>query len=136
MKTLATLLCGGGVLVAGLAITPSAAERPTRAVVTLGPLEVPLPTPRVRVSNGHPDSVDVWYVRDGEAKSAKRLGWVSESATRTFQLPEGVGPIQIAVAPQASGEPFVTGAIDVNLETTSGWRLRPPSNSRAPRSGR
>jgi hypothetical protein len=84
MKTIATLLCGGGVLLAGLVITPSATERATTAVVTLGPVEAPLPTPRVRVSNDHPDSVDVWYVRDGDAKSAKRLGWAAGSATRTF----------------------------------------------------
>jgi len=84
MKTLATLLCCGGVLVGGLAIAPSRDDGAVTASVTLGPLEAPLPTPRVRVSNDHPDSVDVWYVRDGDAKSAKRLGWAAGSATRTF----------------------------------------------------
>jgi len=124
MKTIATLLCGGGVLLAGLVITPSATERATTAVVTLGPVEAPLPTPRVRVSNDHPDSVDVWYVEAGDAKSATRLGWVSGNATRTFLLPEDAGTIRLVAARRGS-QPFVTGGIEVGLDTDIGVELTP-----------
>jgi hypothetical protein len=122
---MATLLGGGGVLVAALAITPSSAERPNTAVVTLGPLEAPLPTPRVRVSNDHRDTVDVWYVRVGDPKSVRRLGWVADSATWTFQLPGDADVIRLVVAPGDGSTPLVTAAIDVGPDTDIGVELRP-----------
>jgi hypothetical protein len=125
MKTIATLLGCGGVLMASWAIAPSPSKRAATPVVTLGPIEAPLPTPRVRVSNDQPVSVDVWYVRVGDAKTARRLGWVSGSATRTFLLPEDAGTIRLVVAPRGVGEPFVTGGIEVGPETDIGVELTP-----------
>ena len=117
MKTLATLLCCGGVVAAAFVVIPPADYE--TAVVTLGPLESPLLTPRIRVANERSDTVHVGYRVDG-APGTYQLGSVAADATRTFAVPEGVGTIWIVTEPREGGERFVTGGIGVDLETDIG----------------
>jgi hypothetical protein len=123
MKTLALLLVAGAL--AGLARTGSwshdvtpldraeAGSAEGMAFVAYGPIESPLPLPRVRVTNSRLDQVDILYVAPG-VEGIHELGWVPAGATRTFQVPDIVSSLRIVAQSWAGDEQFVSGDIEID----------------------
>lgn len=120
MKILAAVLAGSGVLAAVAVGTGPGSdtekENTGTAVVTFGPVEMPMLPPRVRVANDRFEAVDIWYVTV-DSDELHRLGWVSPAVTQTFVIPAGSEAVRILVQPRASRGLFLTEDIPVDFGT-------------------
>ena len=111
MKPVLALLASAG-LATAVAVGPTPDRAETRAVVTLGAIESPTPTPRVRITNRRIESVEIAYLEAG-AQVAHKVGEVAGRTTSTFGLPNATRVVRLLIRPMTSAEWLVTQRVEI-----------------------